>query len=584
MALREIVQIVEIDIDQCTRTFGVAPCLATLSVDTPRKCYNSYQTCAFKSAYAKGVNTLKFVSASYPIKEGTFIPALINVSGRDQEVNIAGFTPNLGGLGQRASVNITLADFPYNDVLTDKYWAQRISGAAQIDEPGYDPRARGSFWTKFKARNPNYAGRALRVIDAHYNAVGGVVYDRTRHYIIEEFEGPGDQGEVRIVAKDILKLADDEKALAPVQNNGKLAADIDDDDTTATLTPAGIGNLEYQASGFVVIGSEIIGFTRVGDVMTLNRGLKGTERSSHSVNDSVQVCYNVNNVRADVVIRDLLVNYAQIPASYIPTAQWAAEFDRWGSKLLLNATICKPTGVTELLEEISQLGITIWWDELARLIRIRLNHINEEPAVSVNDRNNIISIKSVDNDDERATRIAFWTVQIDPTKALSKDNFKRGYIQAYVDGETDFLYGKSTTKTVYCRWLNQGADAVAKIVSGRLLNRYKRAPVTYTVTLDAKDDINLVDVVALSSENAVTDDTGKAIEKVTQVFYREDDFPNGTITLKLQSFQFDGRYGYITENSRPSYTASTTAQRNRGAYFVGPSLTFSDGKGPYLFV
>lgn len=579
---RAIVQVVEIDIDRCTQTFGDAPCLASMSPEHPRKCYNSFDTCSFKAGYTLGKNTLKFISQSDAVKAGTFIPALLSVTGREQEVNIAGFTPNIGGLGQRASVTVNIADFPYNDVLTDKYWSERISGAGQINEPGYNPRDRGSFWTKFRARNPNYAGRALRVIDGHINDAGFVVYDRVRHYIIDTMEGPGSGREVTIKAKDVLALADDKKAQAPIQSQGRLLADLTAGATSMVLSPAGIGNSEYPASGHAVIGSEVVAFTRSGDTLTLRRGRKGTDASTHSANDSVQVCYVVNNVRADIVIRDLLVNYGKIPASYIDADEWAAEFRRWGPKMLLNATICKPTGVTQLISEINQLGITLWWEETTRKIKIKLNHVNEAAPIFLSDRDNIIEIDSEDNDDERATQIWFWTVQIDPTKDLGKDNFLRGYVQVFADAETSFSYGGSIIKTIYCRWLNRGADSLAKIVSSRLLNRYKRAPVTYDVVIDAKDDIHLVDVVNLSADMSVTDVTGKAVTRQTQVFYRQDDFREGTIKLKLQAFQFDGRYGFITENSRGDYSDSTTEQRSRGTYIVGPSLTFPDGSGPYV--
>lgn len=580
MAARDFVTVVEIDLDYCTRTFGTSPCLASLGAATPRKCYNTYGTCAYTSAFNKGTKTLKFSDVG--VKGGVCYPCIKSVGGYEQTVNIAGFSDDIGGLGQRASINIKMADFPDADTLTDKYFSGRRTGAAQIDEPGYKPEERGSFWSKLKARNPNFGGRPLRVINGYLNNSGGLVPVKTRNYVVAEIDGPDSNGDYSVKAKDILSLADNEKALAPVTSRGYLSADISETDTTFAILPAGIG-VEYPESGWITVGSEIMYFTRVGVTFTVTRGRMGTTATTHSVNDSVQTCYRVNNVRADTVIRDLLRDYAGIDPTYIPFAEWQAEFDRWGSTMILNATICQPANVTTLLAEISKLGMSIWWDEVAQRIRLRLNRPAEETPTAITDDASIIGITRKDNDSERATRVAFYSVQIDPTKGLNTDNFKRGYISIDVDAESPFLFDESITKTIYTRWLNQGNDTAAKIITGRLLNRYRRAPVTYDVKLDIKDDLDLLDVVSLTSF-AAPDVTGKPSVQLAQVYYAAEDVPGHTLNVKLQGFQFDAQYGAITENSRPNYGASTEAQKNRGTYLAGPSLVFADGRKAYQFV
>lgn len=583
MSAEKIVQWVEIEVDRCSLTWGVAPCTAAFGAATFRKCYNTYQTCTAKQVFTKSSLTLKFIESSYPVKSGNYIPALVKVGGYEQEVNIAGFSDKIGALGVRASVQVTFRDFPYRDTLTDKYWDERITGAAQIDEPGYDPLDRGSFWTKFKARNPNYAGRPLRVIQGHYDASGALVQDTARHYVMDELIGPDNSGNVTIKAKDILSLADDKKALAPRGNNGRLLANMTNSATSFTLSPAGIGDVEYSASGFVTIGSEIMAFTRTGDSMSVTRGQKGTNAAAHNANDTVQVAFNVSLRRADYVIRDLLVDYGNIPSGYIDFAEWNAEFDRWGNQMLLSATISKPTGVSKLIGEINQLGITVWWDEVAQKIRIKLNHPPDQLPAVWSDRNNIMSITTEDNDDERATRVEMWTVQIDPTKELNKDNFLRGYINVAVDAESPNMFGIPRTQSIYNRWMNHGNDAMAKIITTRLLNRYKRAPVTYNVKIDVKDNPSLTDVIQLETYVS-TDDTGKVVPKLTQVYYRSDDRNGSTVIARLQGYQFDARYGVIAENTRPLYNDSTAVQKLKGSYFVGPSLVFDDGSPAYQFV
>ena len=89
-------------------------------------------------------------------------------------------------------------------------------------------------------------------------------------------------------------------------------------------------------------------------------------------------------------------------------------------------------------------------------------------------------------------------------------------------------------------------------------------------------------MISLNS-HVTTDDTGRVLSKLTQVYYRADDRNGSTVIAKLQAYQFDARYGVIAENSRPLYNDSTDAQKLKGSYFVGPTLLFSDGSGPYQF-
>lgn len=577
------VTVFEIDLDYCDLTFGVGACTAALGGQIVRKCYNTWNTCKLKSAFVKGSKTYRFVTpnSGFPVGQN-YIPALMSASGRSGTVNVAGADDKLSALGQRAVITAKLIDFADSDTLTDKYQAERVSGAAQIDEPGYDPRDRLSFWAKLKARNANYAGRPCRIIQGTLS--GGVFTPvTTRHFVITEFDGPDSSGHVTIEAKDILTLADSEKAVAPKAGRGFLSADIDELATSVTLLPAGVG-VEYAASGFATIGSEIIRFSRVGDVLTITRGQRGTIASKHNINDTVQSSYSPRLKRIDAVLKELLEDYANVPSAYIPYAAWQAECNRWAPNLFLTADICKPEGVAKLIGELSILGVTIWWDDVAQLIQLRINRPPDTDTVSdITDAGHIISASQEDRDEDRLTRVSFWTVQIDPTKALGKDNFLRQRLLIDVDAESAFNYNDTRVKEIYCRWLNHGPDSLVRILSKRLLNRFNRQPVLYEVTLDAKDDVALADIVRMNSR-IIADESGKARPQLMQII-RRDDVKNGhSIKIKAQQFQFDQRYGYVTENTRPVYNSSSAAQKARGAYFVNnTTLVFGDATGPYVF-
>lgn len=243
-----ILTYVEIDIDYCALTYGVSPCTAALGVTGDKKCFNTPGTCQDRVDFTNAPVTLRFaVPTDYLPLDIEAVPSITSVS----------FTPgtvSLGeDLGQRATLSIGLMDHPWSDTGPgyDKYYAER----------DYDPYKQGSYWGKFRARNPFVRGRPLRLIRGR---VGQALADmETRHYIIDSFDGPTPTGTFTLTAKDVLKLADGDRAQAPHLSDGFLVANITDTDQELVLSPLGIGDLEYPLAGYVSLGGkEIVSFTR----------------------------------------------------------------------------------------------------------------------------------------------------------------------------------------------------------------------------------------------------------------------------------------------------------------------------------
>lgn len=213
-----------------------------------QRCFNSRGTCQSPTTFTNVPVTLRFaVPTDYLPDNIDCIPNLDGIS----------FTPavvSLGkDLGQRASVSAVFTDHRWPDTGTgyDPYLSTRT----------YDPYRQGTYWAKFRSRQPYLQGRPFRLIRGY---VGQALVDmETRHYIIDSFTGPTPNGKYSITAKDVLKLADGDQAQAPVISGGSLSANILATDTVATLQPAGIGNAEYPSSGLIAIGgSEICSFGR----------------------------------------------------------------------------------------------------------------------------------------------------------------------------------------------------------------------------------------------------------------------------------------------------------------------------------
>lgn len=274
---RELIQIVEIDIDRCSLTYGSSPCTAVLGTSSVRKCYNTFFTCADTPNFATSTETLRFAQNVDGLPRNQRIyPAMSSpVSTNPTIINLGGVSDRYGPLGKRDRVTVKLKDFTDSDIWFDRYQSERVDGTAQTDEGGYNPAERGTFFAKLRRRFPYYIGRALRVLEGEVGQ--SMASMRTRHYVISEWSGPDAAGNVTIVAKDVLDLADNKKALCPAPSQGKLETDIGTGLESFDLVPSGIG-ADYDSSGRASIGSEIVSFTRSGDTITLTgRGLDGTE-------------------------------------------------------------------------------------------------------------------------------------------------------------------------------------------------------------------------------------------------------------------------------------------------------------------
>ena len=581
---REPITVVEIDLDYCGNTFATLPCTAALSALVPQKCFNTYANCAATAVFAKTVKTLRFAEARPNLPKGAavYYPALLTVSSFSATVNIAGADERMSALGRRATVTITLADFPYHDRDTDKYQAERVSGAAQFSAVGYDPAARGSFFAKLKARWPYYNGRPLRVVQGEL-AGGAIINAISRAYVITGMFGPDDRGEVRIEAQDILAFAADEKAVAPKANIGTLAAAITTASASLTLAPVGVG-ATYPAAGRAIIGTEIVDYTRAGDVLTLvARAAASTALASHAAGDAFQTVLWFNGMRVDDAMEILLRDYAGIATTWIPKAVWAAEVTRWAGSVLLQTHITAPTGVAKLLGELAVLGFSIWPDPVAQTIGLKVNRPPDgETVFALSDRDNLKAIAIDDRAADRLTEVYFYSVQIDPTKgAADPANYRRMMATYDLDAKGANAYGDTKIRRVFCRWFNGGADSDIAIISRRLLNRFRYAPVRVKMLIDAKDAaIDLTAVLSVSSAS-ITDATGAVLPAQMQVISRSEPKPGHEVEIVAQAYQFSGRYGYATQNACPVYASASKAQKARGMFAVGSTLTFGDGTGPY---
>lgn len=461
---------VEIDIDYCSLVYGTSPCTAAVGVTGTKKCFNTPATCQDPANFAIAPVTLMFaMPATYLAESGIdCIPSMDGVS-------ISPAVVSLGkDLGTRATITANFSDHRWSDTAIgfDKYTADRA----------YDPFRQGTFWGKFRARQPYLIGRPFRLIRGLLGQ--SLAEMETRHYIIESFNGPTTEGKYSIVAKDVLKLLDGDRAQAPAVSQGFLTSDIANDATSITLNPAGIGNLEYPASGYAAIGGkEIVSFTRAADVMTITRAQYNTVAVEHDAGDRVQLCLEYSGEDAADIIADLMTNYGEVPSGAIPIDAWKSQTAAY-LRRQYSAMIAEPTSVKKLINElIEQAALSIWWDEISQTVKlIVLRQIPDDAGIF--DDENILeaSLRIQEQPNSRLSQVWTYFAQINPLRSVDDaDNYRSIAVTVNVDAETD--YGSAAIKKLFSRWIPAGGRAVATRVNDIQLGRFRDAPRKFTFTL-----------------------------------------------------------------------------------------------------
>lgn len=472
--IRQRVQYIEIDVPICSLAYGVAPCMAELGVTGEAKCLNTRRTCQAIESYTETTTTLRFA-----VDVGEFLPRDIPAIPNIEDHNDIGFTAGEISLGQtlgtRSSLKVTFRDHPHSDVGPgyDPYSTER----------GYDPFKQGSHWGKFRARQPYLQGRPIRWIQGF--ADQALADMDTRHFFIESFDGPSLDGRYSITAKDILKFLDDDRALAPRPNNGELATvALEESDVFATLQPTGIGDDEYPALGYVTIGgAESVAFTRSGDVLTIVRARLGTEAADHDQGDRIQTLLRFDQEKVSDVLYELMTVYGSIDPSYIDLDDWHDEDDAYIGRLY-TGNIAEPTAVRKLVNElIEQVGLAIWWDDLAQKIRLQALRKILTTAGRI----------TPSNVDEGTL-----TIREQPTKRLSEMMVNYGLrsplhplgeFTSYREsrflrsGQAADDYGAPAFKEVFSRWIARFQTNTASRVGAIQIGRFRDPPRKFSFSM-----------------------------------------------------------------------------------------------------
>jgi len=464
------ISFIELEVKKCTRVYGSAPCTAAVGVTGDQKCFNSRATCQDLPNILEANESVRLA------KPSSIKPDDINSTPYIENIESISYTPpvlDLGrSIGVRASLSVSFKDHrsPDSDATGDPYLGDR----------NYDPYTLGTYFGKLKARHPFLRGQSIYWVQG----TDGQEFEtmERRHFIVEETTGPNSSGTYSITAKDALKLTQGDRALAPKASQGYLVNQITAAQSapfTVVLSPFGIGNIDYPASGTAAIGGkEIVTFTRSGDSLTITaRAQSNTEAAAHEPEDRVQLCLKYSSQTAPTILNSLLTNYTDIPSSYIPLADWVVESNIYLGKSY-STVIAEPTPINSLINEIlEQTGSNMWWDSSASLIRWSVLSKPDSSAFEFNESNYLQgSFNIADQLSKRVSRVIVNYGQINPLLNLTDErNYSSSLLNIDLESEA-FFNNTPAYKNIYSRWIDGDLRDSATFVANLILQRYSTPP------------------------------------------------------------------------------------------------------------
>lgn len=515
---------IEQDMDFCSRTYGEGLCESAIGVTGSLKCFNTYATCQDKPHWDKTVKTYRYCTPNTALPVGIQAFPLIKPDSIQFSPQV--LTPGKG-LGVRGGVSVKMLDMPFSDAGVDPY----------LESRPYNPIEQGTFWGKFRARNPFYLSRPFRVLTGFIAEPFSWDDFQAREYVADTFKGPNRDAEVEWSAKDVLALADDKKAVCPLQSSGQLIADITNADTSITLVPVGIGDLEYPLSGRIVVGGEGMDFTRVGDVLTVTRDVYGTGAKEHKAADTAQIVKRFILAEIQDVIDELLTDYTpSFKPEWIPKDEWDTERDTFlpGS---WSSDITEPTGVNTLIGELTEEGTCyLWWDEINRKVRFKALRKPDDNIETLSDEDHNLhrSMNLIDDMSQRVSQVVVHFDRIDPVKKLDEmSNFRQHYYGPDPESSGPNEHGIKAIKSIYSRWFTNASLGRVQALSDTLLKRYTNPPRIITYKLDASN-AQPVGEVFWASTRGIQDVTGARDRANMMVIESRETVPGSVYELKAQ--------------------------------------------------
>jgi len=554
-------------------SYGVGICTA-LGV-TGSECYNTRETCQDLVNF-NPILPKTYQLSSALVEGEPFIPCI-----NSSELAPTVINPDKG-LGLRASIKVTFDDFPHHDIGIDPYYATR----------NYTPADTGTYFGKLIARNRHYVGRPMRIKTGYIGDTFSSDDFQTRSYVIDKITGPNSRGQITIEGKDILKLADDARAVAPAVSTGKLTANITSGATSLTVTSG--TESEYDISDYLRIGDEVIlapAANRSSNVFSnLTRGSFGSVAASHDADDTAQACKHLNATNPVDVVYDLLINHASIPTRYITTADWDTERDTWYTTGGISTLITESEGVTGLINDLAeQFFFQLWWDDINQKIIFKaiVPPRSAAAVTDLSDADSLVdgSVQVTRDDAKRLSRVIVYYNPISPIDTSEAKDYRSFYARIDSDSEASTEYGDQRQKIIFARFI--GSEATAIQTGGRVLSYFRDSPRDIKFKVDAKDSDNvtggLVDIISRAIQGTDGADLSTRFQ-ITSVKELTRDGSGHHYEMNGIESQYNNRYGYIGATSLSDYSAESDANKALYGFICLDTGLFADGTAGYRII
>ena len=382
-------------------------------------------------------------------------------------------------VGFRATGSIELKDFNDGDEFA-------------LPSPYDDRRVYGSHALKTLARN-HMINRRAKIIRGFNPFAYSEAESQVENYLIDSFTPPNDQGMWSVKVVDELILVETKKAVAPEVSKGELSADINNFQTTISFTSSITD--EYgavSATGHIAIEKEIMSYTvATTTTMTVVRGVR-SEAKEHKSGETLQKCVVFDDVNIIDIITQLITDYTKIPASYIPTADWAALKADSLSNYNLTNILFKPEKIKKHLNDLIALaGLSMYVDVINQKLVIVATPDFASPVITLDETEHLIQglTKAKPNPKKQITRQTIHWNKTDVTEGNSEENYSKHF--QVIDGVVENDADESTVseaKPLFSNWIINTVEdnSLATSFVQRQINRFSTTPLEVSGTIDQK--------------------------------------------------------------------------------------------------